>query len=109
MEALSTLTDIRDIVVIVVGILSVLAIFIFIIFTVLIGFTSWRLIRAARGTVKDGVPPILENAQETVRTVQGTVAFVGDSFVRPIIRVYGVFAGIRKAVGVLGRSSGRGD
>lgn len=106
MAVLSTLTDIRDIVVIVVGIIGIVTLVLSILFTVLIGLAVLKLIRATRGTVTDGIGPILENARETTTEVRGSTDFVAETLVRPLIKLYGIFAGIRKALGVLGRSRG---
>ena len=106
MDVLSTLTDIRDIVVIVVGIIGIVALTLSIVFTVLIGFAVLKPIRAARGTVTDGLGPILENVRETSTEVRGSTDFVAETAVRPLIKLYGMFAGIRKAFGVLGKARG---
>ncbi|MBE2270076.1 MAG: hypothetical protein IAE80_17695 [Anaerolinea sp.] len=39
------------------------------------------------------VKPILENTQETVKTAQGTVEFVGSNITEPLIAAGGFFAG----------------
>ena len=106
MAELSTISDIRDIVIIVVGILGVLALLVLTVFGVLIGLAVLGLIRAGRGTIRGGIAPILENARDTSREVRGSTGFVADSVVRPIIRVYGAVAGVRKALGVLGSARG---
>lgn len=105
MTELSTLTDIRDIVIIVFGILGLVALLLTILFTILIGWGILRLIRVSRSTMQEGVAPVLENAREASTGVRGTVAFVEDSIVGPIIRVYGIFSGVRRAFGVLSRRS----
>ena len=104
---LSTLTDIRDFVIIVFGITALVALALFIVFTLLIGFVTWRLLRVGRRTLQDGFAPMLENAGETARGVRGTAAFVSESLVSPIISVYGLFAGVRRGVGVVTRRRGR--
>ena len=76
MPELSTLTDIRDVVIIVFGILGLVALALTILFTVLIGWGVLKLIRVSRSTMRDGVGPALENAQETVKGVRGTAEFV---------------------------------
>ncbi len=91
------------------AIAGLLALLLMIIFTVLIGIATLKLIRAARGTVQDGVKPILEEAQTMVRETRGTGAFVSDSMVRPIIRAYGIYAGVRKGLGVFTRGRGGSD
>ncbi|PZC47627.1 MAG: hypothetical protein DK306_001098 [Chloroflexi bacterium] len=104
MHVLSTLIDIRDVVVIVTGIVGIVALTLSIIFTILIGLAVLRLIKATRGTVQDGLGPILESARETTTEVKGSTDFVVNTLVRPVIKVYGMFAGIRKGLGVLGKA-----
>ena len=104
MADLSALTDIRDVVVIVFGILGLLALILSIVFTVLIGWSVLKLIRVSRSTVQDGVAPALENAAEAARGLRGTAEFVEESVVSPIIRVYGVFSGVRRGFNVLSRT-----
>ena len=101
MAELTTITDIRDIIIIVVGLLGILSLLVFTVFGVLIGLALLGLIRAGRSTISEGIGPVLENALETSREVRGSTGFVADSVVRPIIRMYGVFAGMRKALGML--------
>lgn len=106
--ALSTITDIRDIVIIITGIIGVLGLGAFLIFTVVLGFLSFRLLRSARKTVGEGLPPILEEAQDTMRSVKGTADFIGDSAAGPVIRAYGIVAGIQRGFGVLANRANRG-
>lgn len=49
-----------------------------------------RLVNLLQSEVK----PILENAQETVKTAQGTVEFMGDNLTEPVIRAGGFVAGM---------------
>jgi hypothetical protein len=51
--------------------------------------------------LREEIKPILESADETVRTVRGTTTFVSDTFVNPMIRVSGFFSGVMKALGIL--------
>ncbi|MBK9749743.1 MAG: hypothetical protein IPO91_23615 [Chloroflexi bacterium] len=45
------------------------------------------------------VKPILENTQETVKTAQGTVEFVGSNLAEPVIAASGFMAGMSVLVG----------
>ncbi len=45
------------------------------------------------------IKPILENTQETVRTAQGTVEFVGNNIAEPVIAASGFFAGVSVLMG----------
>ena len=102
---LSTITDIRDIVIIVGGLLSVVALLVMIVATIVIGFLSVRLLRAARRTFEEGVPPLLEHAQETVKSVKGTADYLSDSAAEPVIRAYATVSRVQRMFDVL---SGRG-
>ena len=51
--------------------------------------------------------PILQRMQEIMNTARGTSMFVSDTVARPIIRVAGLFAGVRGAARVVGRFRSR--
>jgi hypothetical protein len=103
----------RDVVIIAAGTLAVLAFLALFIAAVVLGLASRALLSALQTLVKDDVTPLVKSAQGTVQRVQGTATFVGETAVSPIIRVYGVFAGTRRAFGVLSgvatRRRGRGN
>lgn len=100
---LSTITDIRDIVIIVMGLIGVVSAAVFLLFTIVLGWMTFRLLRVTRKTFGEGVPPILEQARETVQSVKGTADFLGESAAGPVIRLYGAAAGIQRALRMLGR------
>ena len=104
---LSTITDIRDIVIVIAGLLSVIALIIIIVATIVVGFLSVRLIRAARRTMEEGVPPLLEHAQETMQSVKGTAEYLGDSAAEPVIRAYATASRVQRMFDVL--SGRRGE
>jgi hypothetical protein len=60
-------------------------------------------IRSLARLLRDEVKPILDSADETVRTVRGTTTFVSDTFVNPVIRVSGFMAGVTQALRILTR------
>lgn len=96
-----SLADIRDIVVIVAGSLAVLAFAALFIFTVVLGLATRMLIGTVRKLLSEEVTPLFDSARLTVKRVQGTSTFIGETAARPIIRVYGVAAGTRRAIAVL--------
>ena len=100
---LSTITDIRDIVIIVMGIIGVVSAAVFLLLTIILGWMTFRLLRTTRRTVGEGVPPILEQARETMHSVKGTADFLGESAAGPVIRLYGLAAGAQRALRMLGR------
>ena len=102
-----SLDNVRDVVIIVAGSLAVLVLVAVLIVTVVLGLASRALLGTVRSVLKDDLGPLFESAQQTVQTVRGTTAFIGEKAVSPIIRVYGVFAGARRAIGVVTGVVGR--
>ena len=101
------LQDGRDIVIIAAGGLMVLVLLAILVFTVVLGLGARALLGAVRSTLKDDVSPLFDSAHQTVRTVRGTAVFVSETAVSPVIRVYSIAAGARRAVGVLAGITGR--
>ena len=87
--------------VVAVGSIAVLVLLAILVVIVVLGLATRALIRRATRLLNDEVSPLLGSAQETVHTVRGTTTFVSESTVKPIIRVYGVLAGARRAAGVI--------
>ncbi len=104
-----SLDNTRDVVIIVAGSLTVAVLLAALIFTVVLGLASRALLNTVRSLLKDDVSPLLESVRQTVHTVRGTTAFVGETAISPIVRVYGAVAGARRAVGVITGIVGRRD
>ncbi|MCH7488179.1 MAG: hypothetical protein IIB23_00965 [Chloroflexi bacterium] len=102
-----SLDNVRDVVIIVAGSFAVLVLVAVLVFTVVLGLASRALLRTLRSVLKDDLGPLLDSAQQTVQTVRGTTTFIGEKAVSPIIRVFGVVAGARRAVGVVTGVVGR--
>ncbi len=102
-----SLDNVRDIVIIVAGSLAVLVLLAVLVITVVLGLASRALLSTLRSLLKDDLGPLLDSAQQTVQTVRGTTAFMGEKAVSPIIRVYGIVAGARRAAGVVTGVVGR--
>ncbi|MDO8615910.1 MAG: hypothetical protein Q7T33_09290 [Dehalococcoidia bacterium] len=73
------------------------------VFTIILGVLSAGVVMRTRRLLKMNVQPALENVRETTSTVRGTVTFVSDNAVRPVVKVYGVAAGARRFIAVVGR------
>ncbi len=102
-----SLDNVRDVVIIVAGSLAVLVLVAVLVFTVVLGLASRALLSTLRSVLKDDLGPLLDSAQQTVQTVRGTTTFIGEKAVSPIIRVFGVVAGARRAIGVVTGVVGR--
>lgn len=103
----------RDVIIIGAGALAILAFAALFIFAIVLGLAGRALLSALQTMVKDDMTPLVKSAQGTVQRLQGTATFVSETAVSPIIRVYGIFAGTRRAFGVLSgvanRRRGRGN
>src|ERR687886_592123 len=55
------------------------------------------LVRQLRTEIR----PLIEQAQETVRTVQGTTEFVSSGLVKPAIQTASIAAGVMRTIAVL--------
>lgn len=60
-------------------------------------------LRTLSKMLRENVYPILQSADETVRTVRGTSVFVSDNVVRPVVRLSSFTAGVAEALRVLAR------
>jgi hypothetical protein len=100
---IDNLQDVRDVCLIAFTIAGTLLFLVGIIFTVIIGGLTWATVGRVRGVVTDGVQPTLENVRETTANVRGTVAFISDYAVKPVVRTYGIWAGARRFVVVVSR------
>ncbi len=92
------MATVRDLAIIVLAIESIV-IGILLIFLIL---QVYNLIRLFREEIK----PILDSANETISTVQGTSTFVSEKMVSPVIGVLSYFAAARRVAQLLtgGRS-----
>ena len=95
------LDDVRDVIIIVAGSLTILVLLAVLIFTVVIGVAARILLGTLQNLLKNEVTPLVNQMRRTAGRVQGTATFIGETAVTPIIRVYGVVAGTRRAMGVL--------
>lgn len=60
-------------------------------------------IRNLAKLLREEIKPILDSADETVRTVRGTTSFVSETFVDPMIRASSFASGVRQALRILTR------
>ncbi|KPK47037.1 MAG: hypothetical protein AMJ77_04430 [Dehalococcoidia bacterium SM23_28_2] len=99
---IDSLQDLRDVTIIAFTIAGTILFLVAIIVTVVIGVAAMTAIQAARRLIDEGIKP-------TVGNVRGTVAFISDTAVAPIIRLYGLFSGARRGLRVLGGLTQRGE
>ena len=95
------LQEVRDVAIIAFTVAGTLLFLVGILVTVVGGFAAIGALRAARKLVDDGVKPMVDNAR-------GTITFVSENAVTPIVRTYGFYAGLRRGLGVLSGLGQRG-
>jgi len=66
------------------------------------GWLSWRTIGKAKNVVSN-LGPAVQNVRDTTETVKGTVSFISDHAVKPVVRAYGTYAGARRFASVIVR------
>jgi hypothetical protein len=99
---LLSLQEWRDIALIVYTVLGALLFLVAIVVTAGTGWLTWRTLGKAKSVIGN-LGPAVENVRETTETVKGTVSFVSDTAVKPVVRAYGAYAGARRFVSVLAR------
>jgi len=72
------------------------------------GYLGVNILNRVRSIMKEYVRPAAQNVKETTENVKGTVAFVSDNAVKPVVKAYGVAAGARRFVSVASKVAGRG-
>ncbi len=102
-----SLADVRDVIIIAAGSLTILVLLAVFITTVVLGLAARTLLGAIQTLVRDEVTPLMKSAHQTAQRIRGTATFIGETAVAPIIRVYSVVAGARRAIGVLSGVTGR--
>ena len=101
MRLLVSLADIRDAFIIAYGVVGIVFFFVAAIITLVVGFAVRGLVRNVREILNDSVKPTLGSIKATADGVRGTTEFVSQTTIGPIIRAYGAFAGMRRALGVI--------
>jgi|SRR5919108_1351419 thiosulfate reductase cytochrome b subunit len=98
-----SVAEVRDYAVIAYSIAGVIAFVLIAFFTLVLGMLSWMTISRVRGMLKDNVQPALDNVRQTSQSVRGTVEFISDNAITPVVKTYGTVAGVRTFVVVLSR------
>ena len=76
------------------------------IIVVILGVLSRMLLKKTIYVVDEGVKPTLESVKTTVINAKGTTEYMSEAAVKPIVRAYGVVAGVRRFVSVIAGLTG---
>ena len=95
------LQTVRDWVIIISGVFGIITFLTITIVFAAIGIGATKLLRTVNGLVDTKVSPTADSVRKTAETVRGGAGFIMDTAAAPIIKTYGVVAGVRRGVGVL--------
>lgn len=98
---IDSLQDLRDVTIVAFTIAGTIVFIVGLGFMLVLGVVAIRLMSSIRNTLENSVTPVFNSFRQTADNVRGTTAFIADTAVSPIIRVYSVFKGVRKALSVL--------
>lgn len=101
--------SVRDYSLIVFCILGSIAFGLIILTTLLTTFLSWNILGRIRKILKLNVEPATANLKETTQNIKGTVSYISDNAVKPVVKVYGAAAGARQFVKVVARFTKKKD
>lgn len=106
--ALSALEATRDVIVIIWGVFSIIAFGLLIILL----YSIWRgvkdLIKTVQTIAKDDVHQMIVTSQQSLNNITGTARFMSDTVVSPVVKAYGVVAGVRRGLAVFTGVTRRG-
>ena len=103
-----TLGEARDTVIIVYGVLGIVFFLIAIIAALAIFFAVRMLTGLARDAYEESARPLVDDVRGTVQSVRGSVEFVSDQAISPMIRVIAVARGVRRGVEAMAGVARRG-
>ncbi|MDI6857832.1 MAG: hypothetical protein QME71_05915 [Dehalococcoidia bacterium] len=92
------LQEVRDLIIIICGAMSILVLFVTLVVVLVVGLSARGLISVAQSMLQQQLSPTLDSARQAVDNVRGATAFVTDTAVSPIIRLYGLFTGLRRGL-----------
>jgi hypothetical protein len=97
----------RDLFIMMFMVAGTISFLLIILVTAISGLMSWSILGRIRRILKENVQPTTANIRETTQNLKGTVSYISDTAVKPVVTVYGVAAGARRFVGVVTRVAGR--
>jgi hypothetical protein len=96
-----SLEELRDLIIVIWGILGIVFLAVALVLGIVVGISARGLIATVQNLLRDDVQPAVRSARQTVDSIRGTTSFVADTAVAPVIRVYGIFSGVRRFLSVL--------
>ena len=86
---------------------AIIALLVIIFVTAASGFLTIGILRRIRKILKENLQPTTANIRDTTQNLKGTVSYISDTAVRPVVSAYGMAAGAKRFVGVVTKVAGR--
>ncbi|MFQ6019995.1 MAG: hypothetical protein ACE5KW_04485 [Dehalococcoidia bacterium] len=99
---IDNLQDLRDLTIVIFTIAGTV-LFVFATLASVMALIAFLTVIRTMRRLRSNLEPTLEGLQDTVSNLRGTAAFVSENAVSPIIRVYGLYSGARRFLGVMSR------
>jgi len=99
----------RDLFIMMFMVAGTIAFLMIILTTMITAFLSWNILGRIKKILKENIQPATVNVRETTQNLKGTVSYISDNAVKPVVKVYGVAAGARQFVKVVSRFSNKKD
>ena len=103
-----SLDEARDAVIIIYAVLGIVFFLVAIIAALAIFFAVRMLTGLARDAYEEQARPLIDDVRGTVQSVRGSVEFVSDQAISPMIRVIAVAQGVRRGVETVAGIARRG-
>ena len=103
-----SLDEARDAVIIIYAVLGIVFFLVAIIAALAIFFAVRMLTGLARDAYEEQARPLIDDVRGTVQSVRGSVEFVSDQAISPMIRVIAVARGVRRGVETVAGIARRG-
>ncbi len=103
-----SLDEARDAVIIIYAVLGIMFFLVAIIAALAIFFAVRMLTGLARDAYEEQARPLIDDVRGTVQSVRGSVEFVSDQAISPMIRVIAVVQGVRRGVETVAGIARRG-
>ena len=103
-----SLDEARDAVIIIYALLGIMFFLVAIIVALAIFFAVRMLTGLARDAYEEQARPLIDDVRGTVQSVRGSVEFVSDQAISPMIRVIAVAQGVRRGIETVAGIARRG-
>ncbi len=105
-ELLGAVSLTRDWVIIFMGIAVAVFFSVALVFTIVLGLLARVLMKKSLSVIDENVKPTLTSVKASADNIKGTTLYVSQAAVTPIVKAYGIAAGVRRAAGVLSGLAG---